>query len=138
VTGVAFLTHQKKFVEEFLAALGFLSGAIAFLSGMVMTMTWLYFSVPLCLNVDVSSFLLILSFMILAATSIMATMVLKNEQYLTTDIHSEYHEVHRHERIPNSHRDIFHDSHRTPDQLIHELQMHGSRDQGIMIHLIID
>jgi hypothetical protein len=25
-----------------------------------------------------------------------------------------------------------------PDQLIHQLQMHGSRDQGIMIQLIVD
>jgi hypothetical protein len=35
----------------------------------------------------------------------------KNEWYLTTDIHLEYHEVYRYERIPNSHRDIFHNSH---------------------------
>jgi hypothetical protein len=35
----------------------------------------------------------------------------KNERYLTTDIHFKYYEVHRHERIPDSHRDIFHDSH---------------------------
>jgi hypothetical protein len=54
------------------------------------------------------------------------------------DIHFEYHEVHRHERIPDSHRNIFHDSHWMPDRLIHQLQMQGSRDQGIMIQLIID
>jgi hypothetical protein len=55
-----------------------------------------------------------------------------------TDIHFEYHKVHRHERILDSHRDIFHDSHWTPDRLICQLQMQGSRDQGIMIQLIID
>jgi hypothetical protein len=57
----------------------------------------------------------------------------KNDQYLTTDNHLEYHKVHRYERIPDSHRDIFCNSHWTPDRLIHQLQMHGSRDQGIMI-----
>jgi hypothetical protein len=31
----------------------------------------------------------------------------KNEWYLKTDIHLEYHEVHRYERIPDSLRDIF-------------------------------
>jgi hypothetical protein len=35
----------------------------------------------------------------------------KNEWYLTTDIHLEYHEVHKYERIPDSHRDIFYNSH---------------------------
>jgi hypothetical protein len=39
----------------------------------------------------------------------------KNEWYLTTDIHFKYHEVHRHKRIPDSHRDIFRDSHQMPD-----------------------
>jgi hypothetical protein len=62
----------------------------------------------------------------------------KNERYLTTDIHLEYHKVHRYERIPCSHRDIFRNSHLMPDRLVHKLQMHGSRDQGIMIQLIID
>jgi hypothetical protein len=72
------LTHQENFVEKFSAALGFLSGAIAFLSGLIMTMTWLHFLVPLDLNVDVSSFLLMLSSMILAATSIVTPVALKN------------------------------------------------------------
>jgi hypothetical protein len=49
-----------------------------------------------------------------------------------------YHEVHRHERIPDSHWDIFHGSHWMPDRLIHQPQMQGSRDQGIMIQLIVD
>jgi hypothetical protein len=57
----------------------------------------------------------------------------KNERYLMTDIHIEYHEVHRDERIPYSHRDIFHNSHWMLDRLIRQLQMHGCRDQGIMI-----
>jgi hypothetical protein len=57
----------------------------------------------------------------------------KNEQYLTMNIHFEHHKVHRHERIPNSHQDIFHHSHWTPDRLIRQLQMQGSMDQGIMI-----
>jgi hypothetical protein len=75
---VAFLIHQENFVEKFSAALGFLSGVIAFLSGLIVTMTWLNFLVPLGLNVDVSSFVQMLSFMILAATSIVAPVVLKN------------------------------------------------------------
>jgi hypothetical protein len=75
---VAFLTHQEIFIEKFSVALGFLSVVIALLSGLIMTMTWLHFSVPFGLNVDVSSFLLMLSFMILAATSIVAPVVLKN------------------------------------------------------------
>jgi hypothetical protein len=49
----------------------------------------------------------------------------KNEWYLMTDIHFKYHKVYRHERIPDSHRDIFR-------------RMQGSRDQGIMIQLIVD
>jgi hypothetical protein len=75
---VAFLTHQEIFIEKFSVALGFLSVVIALLSGLIMTMTWLHFLVPFGLNVDVSSFLLMLSFMILAATSIVAPVVLKN------------------------------------------------------------
>jgi hypothetical protein len=78
-TGVAFLTCRENFVEKFSAALGFLSGVIAFLSSLIVTMTWLLFLVPLGLNVDVSSFLLMLTFMILAATPIVAPMVLKND-----------------------------------------------------------
>jgi hypothetical protein len=78
-TGVAFLMRRENFIEKFSAVLGFLSGVIAFLFGLIMTMTWLHFSVPLGLNVDVSSFLLMLSFMILVATSIMAPVVLKND-----------------------------------------------------------
>jgi hypothetical protein len=62
----------------------------------------------------------------------------KNKWCLTIDIHLEYYEVHGYERIPNSHRDIFRNSHWMPDRLIRQLQMHGSRDQGIMIQLIID
>jgi hypothetical protein len=77
-TSVALLTHLENFVEKFSAVLGFLSGVIAFLSDLIVTMTWLHFSVPLGLNVDVSSFLLMLSFMILAATSTVAPVVLKN------------------------------------------------------------
>jgi hypothetical protein len=69
--------RPEKLIEKFMAALGFLSGVIAFLSSLIVTMTWLRFLVPMVLNVSVSSFLLILSFMILAATSIMASVVLK-------------------------------------------------------------
>jgi hypothetical protein len=76
-TRVAFLTHPKKFVEKNMAVLGFISGVIAFLSDLIVTMTWLHFLVPVGLNVNVSSFLLMLSFMILATTSIMAPVVLK-------------------------------------------------------------
>jgi hypothetical protein len=74
---VAFLTRPKNFVEKFLATLGFLSGVIVFLSSLIMTMTWFHFSVPFGLNVNVSSFMLMLSFMILAATTIVAPVVLK-------------------------------------------------------------
>jgi hypothetical protein len=70
--------HRENFVEKFSHVQSFLSGVIAFLSGLIMTMTWLHFLVPLGLNVDVSSFLLMLSFMILAVTSIVAPVVLKN------------------------------------------------------------
>jgi hypothetical protein len=35
----------------------------------------------------------------------------KNKQYLMIDIHFEYHKVHSHKRIPDSHQDIFRDSH---------------------------
>jgi hypothetical protein len=73
---VAFLTHPEKIIEKFFAALGFLSG-IAFLSGLIISMAWLHFLVPLGLNVNVSSLLLMLSFMILDATSIVAPVVLK-------------------------------------------------------------
>jgi hypothetical protein len=71
------LTRLENFIKKILAALGFLSGVIPFLSSLIVTMTWLHFLVPLGLNVNVSSFLLMLSFMILAATSIMAPVVLK-------------------------------------------------------------
>jgi hypothetical protein len=80
-TWVAFLTHLENFVEKFLAALGFLSVVIVFLSALIVTMTWLHFLVPMGLNVNVSSFLLMLSFMILAATSIVALVVLKMDVY---------------------------------------------------------
>jgi hypothetical protein len=62
----------------------------------------------------------------------------KNERYLTTDIYLEYHEVHRYKRIPDPDWDIFRNFHWTSDQLIRQLQMHGSRDQGIMIQRIVD
>jgi hypothetical protein len=45
----------------------------------------------------------------------------------------EYHEVHRPERIPDSQWDIIRGSHWKLDQLICQMQMQGSRDQGIMI-----
>jgi hypothetical protein len=77
--GVAFLTCLENFIEKFSAALGFLSSVIAFRSGLIMTMTWLHYLVPLGLNVNVSSFPLMLSVMILAATSIVAPAVLKND-----------------------------------------------------------
>jgi ABC-type transport system involved in cytochrome bd biosynthesis fused ATPase/permease subunit len=72
------MTRQENFVEKFLAVLGFLSVVMAFLSGLIVTMTWMHFLVPLGLNVDVSYFLVMLIFMILAATSIVAPVVLKN------------------------------------------------------------
>jgi uncharacterized membrane protein len=77
-TVVALLTRRENFIEKFLAMMGFLLGVIAFLSGLIMTMTWLHFLVPLGLNVNVSSFIVMLSFMILAATTIVAPVVLKN------------------------------------------------------------
>jgi hypothetical protein len=112
---------RENFVEKISAALGFLSGVTTFLSSLIVTMTWLHCSAPLGLNVEVSFFPLILSFMIPAATSIVAPAVLKNEQYLMIDIHLEYYEVHRYERIPDSHWDIFRNSHWTLDRLIRQL-----------------
>jgi hypothetical protein len=44
---VAFLTCRENFIEKFSAALGFLSGVKAFLFGLIVTMTWLHFLVPL-------------------------------------------------------------------------------------------
>jgi hypothetical protein len=76
--GVAFLTCRENFIEKFLATLGFLSGVIAFPSSLIVTMTWLHCSAPLGVNVNVSSFPLMLSFMIPAAISIVALVVLKN------------------------------------------------------------
>jgi hypothetical protein len=76
-TEVAFLMRPVYFIEKFFVVLCFLSGVMAFLSGLIVTMTWLHFLVPLGLNVNVSSFLRMLSFMILAATSIVAPVVLK-------------------------------------------------------------
>jgi hypothetical protein len=67
----------ENFVENFFVAVGFLLGVIAFRSGLIMTMTWLHFLVPLGFYVNVSSFRLMLSFTILAATSIVALVVLK-------------------------------------------------------------
>jgi hypothetical protein len=77
-TRVAFLMRRENFIEKFSTALGFLSGVIAFLTGLIVTMTWLHFLVPLSLNVDVSSSLPMLSFMIRATTTIIASVVLKN------------------------------------------------------------
>jgi hypothetical protein len=70
--------RRENFVEKFSVALDFLSSVIAFFSGLIVTMTWLHFLVPLGLNVNVYSSLLMLNFVILAATSIMAQMVQKN------------------------------------------------------------
>jgi hypothetical protein len=77
--GVALLMCRVDFIEKFLVALGFLSGVMASLSGPSVNLTWWHCSVPFNLNVNVSSFPLLLSFMILAATSIMAPVVLRNE-----------------------------------------------------------
>jgi hypothetical protein len=72
------LDTSKKLHKKFSVALGFLSGVIAFLSSLIVTMTWLHCSAPMGLNVNVSSFLLMFSFMIPATTSIVAPAVLKN------------------------------------------------------------
>jgi hypothetical protein len=98
---------------------GFLLGVIAFLSGLIVTMTWLHFLVLLGLNVNVvfpaDVELYDPSCNINHGSGGTQEWPPKNEQYLTIDIHFEYHEVHMHERIPNSHWDIFHDSHWTLD-----------------------
>jgi hypothetical protein len=78
---VAFLTRPEKFIEKFMSVLGFFSGVIAFLSGLIVTMTSLHFLVLLGLNVNVSSFLLMLSFMIIDASPIVAPAVLKMDVY---------------------------------------------------------
>jgi hypothetical protein len=76
---VTFLMRRENFDEKILAALGFLLGVIAFLSGLIVTMTWMHFLEPLGLNVNVSSFLLMLSFLIPPVMSIVAPMVLKKD-----------------------------------------------------------
>jgi hypothetical protein len=81
--------RPENFVEKFFIALGFLSGVIAFPSSLIVTITWLHFLLPLGLNVNISSFLLMLSLMILAATSIVAPVVLKLViDYLWYDTHA--------------------------------------------------
>jgi hypothetical protein len=54
------------------------------------------------------------------------------------NIHLEHHEIHRYERTPEFHQDIFRNPNRMPDRLIRQLQMNESRNQGIMIELIVD
>jgi hypothetical protein len=55
-----------------------------------------------------------------------------------TDIYFEYYKVHRHKKIPDSHWDIFRNSHWMSDRLICQLQMQGSGDQGIMVQLTVN
>jgi hypothetical protein len=78
IAGVALLMRRVDFIEKFSVALGFLSGVMASLSGLSVNLTWWHCSVPFGLIVNVSSFLLILSFMIPATTSIVAPAVLRN------------------------------------------------------------
>jgi hypothetical protein len=75
---VAILMRRENFSEKFSITLGFLSGVIAFCSSLIVTMTWLHCSAPLGLSVNVSSFPLMLSLIIPAATLIVALAVLKN------------------------------------------------------------
>jgi hypothetical protein len=76
--GMALLTRRVDFIEKFLAVLGFLLGVMVSLSGPSVNLTWWHYLVPFGLNVNVSSFPLMLSFIIQAATSIMAMTVLRN------------------------------------------------------------
>jgi hypothetical protein len=138
VTGVAFLTRRGNFVEKILGCAGLLIrcysiplwsdrdhdlvalfGTLGFECGCLLFPANVDLYDPSC-NINHGS----------SGTQEWPPM---NEQYLTTDIHFMYQEVHRHERIPDSHQDTFHDSHWTPDELFRQLQMQGSRDQGIMI-----
>jgi hypothetical protein len=123
---VAFLTRQEDFEEKFLVVLGFLSDVIAFLSGLIMSMTWLHFSVPLgfqceCLLFPTDVELYDPTCNINCGSGGTQEWPPNNERYLMIDIHFKYHEVHRHERILDSHRDIFRDSHWTVDRLICQL-----------------
>jgi hypothetical protein len=61
---MALLTCRVDFIEKFSAALGFISGVMASLSGPFVNLTWWHCLMPFGLNVNVSSFLLMLSFMI--------------------------------------------------------------------------
>jgi hypothetical protein len=122
---VAFLTRPENFIEKFLAALGFLSCVIASLSVLIVNMTWLHFLVPLGLNVNVSSFLLMLSFMILAATSVVALVVLKMDVYHQIPLILGRPFLNTMKligmKVPNSHRDVFRGSHWKSDRLIYQL-----------------
>jgi hypothetical protein len=134
---------SRKFSRKILDCARLLIGCHSILSCLIVTMTWLHFLVRLGLNVDVSSFLLMLSFYdpscnINRCSGGTQEWPPKNKRYLMSHIHFKYHKVHRHERIPDSHQDIFLNSHWTSDRLIRQLQMQGSGDQGIMIQLIID
>jgi hypothetical protein len=76
---VAFLTHHIDFGFEYLVASGFFMSVLAIFSILpIDTLIWLQYSVLFGLNVNVFSFPLIFSFIILAMTSIVALMVLKN------------------------------------------------------------
>jgi hypothetical protein len=91
-----------------MTVLGFLLGVKAFLFGLIMTMTWLHFLVPLGLNVDVIPFPAVVGFCdpnwnINRGSDGTQEWPPKNVRYLMTDVHIEYHEVHRHERILDSH-----------------------------------
>jgi hypothetical protein len=75
---MALLMCKVDFIEKFLAMMGFISGVMTSPSGPSVNLTLWHCSVPFGLNVNVSSFPLMLSFMIPAATSIVAPTVLRN------------------------------------------------------------
>jgi hypothetical protein len=99
-----------------LAVLGFISDVIAFLSGQIMTMTLLHFFGTLgfeceCLLFHGDVELYDPSRNINRGSGGTQDRCLSSDTAHSWEAILEYHEVHRHERIPNSHHDIFRGSH---------------------------
>jgi hypothetical protein len=108
--------------------LGFLSGVIAFLSGLIVTMTLLHFFCTLGFECECLLFPADVELYDPSCNVNHGSGATQDGCLLSYTTHSweaipKYHEVHMHERIPDSHRDIFPGSRWKQDRLIHQLQM---------------